>query len=176
MIDKAIENIVEKKIKATCIDRGISLREMARKIGMSNTGFHQAMKANSLKASVLYVIAQTLDVPVQYFFEEQLSIKKRNEFTLSHTKKASDKNKDEYGDLKTQIHDLQNDNIWLEKKMLDYANKANELELKLKEKEEIILQLKSKSSTIKNEGAPAAIYTLQKKKKINKPVSTKNKK
>ena len=51
----------------------ITQKEIAEKIGLSSNAFSAALKKGDFKVSMLEKIAEVLDVPVSYFFDESLS-------------------------------------------------------------------------------------------------------
>ena len=57
------------KINELCLKRGITILQLSKKIGMSNS-FYTTLKAGSLKVGTLEKIAVALDVPVTAFFNE----------------------------------------------------------------------------------------------------------
>ena len=48
----------------------ITEKELAEKVGMSLTGFRQAMAKDDFKVSTLTILAKILKAPVSYFFDE----------------------------------------------------------------------------------------------------------
>lgn len=50
--------------------RGFNKREMATKIGFSQTAFSQALTRGDFRVSLLEKIAEILNVPVGYFFDD----------------------------------------------------------------------------------------------------------
>jgi len=57
----------------------ISQRDLASKIGMTQSGLSQALASGDLKVSTLEKIAEVLDVPVTCFFEVEITQDKENE-------------------------------------------------------------------------------------------------
>lgn len=62
MYYKRLKEILEKK--------GITIKELAERIGYSEGGFHQSVKAKSFKISTFEAISKELDVPMTYWFAE----------------------------------------------------------------------------------------------------------
>jgi DNA-binding Xre family transcriptional regulator len=61
------------KIKQTLAERNISIKRFAEeRIGMTEAGFHLAMKHNTLKVRDLEKICSELDLKVWYWFEEEM--------------------------------------------------------------------------------------------------------
>jgi transcriptional regulator with XRE-family HTH domain len=57
------------RLKKAIKDKRYSIREVSEKIGMSEVGFHQSIKNNTLKIETLEKIANVLEMPISYFFE-----------------------------------------------------------------------------------------------------------
>lgn len=55
-------------IKEICKEKGITLKDIALKIDMSEAGMYRAFANNTLKVEALEKIAKALDVPPSYFF------------------------------------------------------------------------------------------------------------
>jgi DNA-binding Xre family transcriptional regulator len=61
------------KIKQTLAERNISIKRFAEeRIGMTEAGFHLAMKHNTLKVRDLEKICNELDLKVWYWFEDAM--------------------------------------------------------------------------------------------------------
>ncbi|MDR0575614.1 MAG: helix-turn-helix domain-containing protein [Tannerella sp.] len=60
-----IRDLVERK--------GITIRDLAGKVGMSDISIHKMIKNGSTSISTLERIAKVLDVPVSVFFDEDAS-------------------------------------------------------------------------------------------------------
>lgn len=58
------------KINDLCLKRGITLLQLSKKIGMSNS-FYTTLKTGSLKVETLEKIAEVLEVPIIVFFEDE---------------------------------------------------------------------------------------------------------
>ena len=58
------------KIKQIAEKKGISIRKLAEVIEKTEQGLHSAIRNNTLKSIDLEKIAQILEVPISYFFEE----------------------------------------------------------------------------------------------------------
>lgn len=59
------------KIHNILDDSKLTLGEICEKIGLSRAGLYRALKNKTLKISTLELLAQTLDVPVFYFFTDE---------------------------------------------------------------------------------------------------------
>jgi transcriptional regulator with XRE-family HTH domain len=57
-------------IKDLCEKKNITIRELATRIGMRDEAVHHLVKKGSTNTSTLEKIAQELDVPVGYFFDD----------------------------------------------------------------------------------------------------------
>ena len=60
------------KINELCSKRGITLLQLSKKIGMSNS-FYTTLKTGSLKVETLEKIAEVLEVPITVFFDSSSS-------------------------------------------------------------------------------------------------------
>lgn len=81
-------------IKTLCKERNITIPQLAEKIQVSEPGLYQMIRSESIKVDILEKIANTLNVPIWYFFdldpetpyikdiEEQKNLNKINESTL----------------------------------------------------------------------------------------------
>lgn len=58
------------KIKEACKLRGISIRTLSEKIGMSFTGLYKAMSNDTFRVNTLKKIANTLELPITFFFND----------------------------------------------------------------------------------------------------------
>lgn len=56
-------------IKTFVLDKGITLKEFAQQLGMSEQGFHRILKENSTSIDTLEKIAQMLGVHPSVFFD-----------------------------------------------------------------------------------------------------------
>lgn len=63
-------DILVSKIKLLCEQKKISQRKLASMINMTDQGLIGMYKKNSMKVSTLYSIANILNVPITYFFED----------------------------------------------------------------------------------------------------------
>ncbi len=68
------------KINELCSERGITLLQLSKKIGMSNS-FYTTLKSGSLKVETLEKIAEALEVPVTVFFDIELPEVYENKIT-----------------------------------------------------------------------------------------------
>ncbi len=60
------------KIRDLCKKESISIRSLAQHIGMSEQNFHRCIKINKIEAGALFTIAQFFNVPIGYFFNENI--------------------------------------------------------------------------------------------------------
>jgi len=70
------------RIKMRCNEIDISIRSLSAKIEMSEQNLHKCIRDGRIEAGVLEKIANVLDVPVSYFFDEDKPTQsaKENEF------------------------------------------------------------------------------------------------
>jgi transcriptional regulator with XRE-family HTH domain len=59
------------KIKTELENRGITVKDFCRDIGITEQGFYQMFRNRSMKVDVLERISDELQVPVAYWFDEQ---------------------------------------------------------------------------------------------------------
>jgi len=59
------------KIKRTIKDKKITLKHLSYEIGVTEQGLIKMFNNHNLKVETLEKIAQALEVPVSYFFDEQ---------------------------------------------------------------------------------------------------------
>lgn len=87
-----LNNQIYKKIRDRAKEKGISIKDLCRKIEMSEGGFYTTEKNNSLKIDTLLKIAEVLGVTHTYFFSESeesndykiiIELIKKNNFTKS---------------------------------------------------------------------------------------------
>ena len=61
--------LVVYNIKQLSKQQSISMRELAKRIGMTTTGFHRTLENGSIKVNTLFEIANALKVhPFQFYF------------------------------------------------------------------------------------------------------------
>jgi len=92
------------KINELCLERGITILQLSKKIGMSNS-FYTTLKSGSLKVETLEKIAAALEVPVTVFFENSYSDELQKK-ELEVSKKLILQLESNYNNLK-----LQNDSL-----------------------------------------------------------------
>jgi len=63
--------MISSRITAARKKKRMPERELASMIGMSITGFRQAMSKDDFKASTLTLLSKALEVPVGFFFDEK---------------------------------------------------------------------------------------------------------
>ena len=93
----------------------MSQTELAKEIGISQTGLSQALSRGDLKVSLLIKIAQALNVSVGYFFGESSldNSVNQNHLGIGNQYNAKKINQD-LGNKDAQIEALQKDNARLE--------------------------------------------------------------
>jgi transcriptional regulator with XRE-family HTH domain len=117
------------KIKGLAKNRGITIKDLAVRIDMSEANLYKVFKRKSIETKYLQKIADVLSVPISYFFDDNQSDDKKN-INVNGVMQIGSKNSNN------------NDSASLEacKKELD------SLKHRLKDKEEIIELLKGKKS------------------------------
>ncbi|MFB6257499.1 MAG: helix-turn-helix domain-containing protein [Flavobacteriales bacterium] len=63
--------MIEGTVKKYCKQRGLTLKELAEQVGMTETGFSRALKKKSLKVKTLERISEVLQVPIASLFGEE---------------------------------------------------------------------------------------------------------
>jgi transcriptional regulator with XRE-family HTH domain len=58
------------KINLLLTIKKVTVRKLASEIGVSEVGLHNMLKSGSMKVETLTKIAECLDVPLSYFFED----------------------------------------------------------------------------------------------------------
>lgn len=58
-------------IKNISETKGVSIRSIAEKIGMSEQNLHRCIRVGQIQAHQLEIIAEMFNVPVGYFFDEE---------------------------------------------------------------------------------------------------------
>ena len=129
--------------KASEIERIRKLRkvpqnELVSKIGMTKGGYHNALKNNEFKTSVISKIAEILDVNVGVFFGEDdanSNVSSGNYINGDHyqAKKIRQDGGEHNAGGGKSIEKLENENKWL-------REKVSYLEQRLADKDEIIKQ------------------------------------
>lgn len=86
------------KIKDIAREKKISLKELANKIEVSETGFHQSIKSRTMRIDVLEKISSVLEVDICTFFsDKKLENKDTRELKKEITTLKTDiENKDKY--------------------------------------------------------------------------------
>lgn len=125
MITNKIENL--RTIKK------ISQTDFAKKIGMTQTGYSQMIKNNDLKVSTLQKIAEILEKPVSYFFDE----KEQYTSDYSGNKLIATGNGKNHVEINNSLKECEKENEYLKKEIEHLKNK-------IIDKEEIINLLKNK--------------------------------
>ncbi|MFB6259064.1 MAG: helix-turn-helix domain-containing protein [Flavobacteriales bacterium] len=63
--------MIDKTVKKYSKQQGVTLKELAEKVGMTETGLSRALKRKSLKVKTLERISEVLQVPIPAFFGEE---------------------------------------------------------------------------------------------------------
>ncbi len=63
-------------IKEIAKKKKIKLKDLAIKVGMSEQGFHKALRMDSLKVSIILKICETLEVEISELFKEDSELLK----------------------------------------------------------------------------------------------------
>lgn len=63
--------MIENTVKKYCKRRGLTLRELATRVGMTETGLSRSLKKKSLKVKTLERISEVLEVPISTLFGEE---------------------------------------------------------------------------------------------------------
>jgi len=58
------------RIKNLCLEKNVSLKELAENIGITYQGLNKCIRKNNMQCSDLEKVTIFLGVPVSYFFEE----------------------------------------------------------------------------------------------------------
>lgn len=116
------------RIKDLAETRKISIRELADRVGVKENQIHVMCRTNSTKIDTLEKIAHELGVPAAYFFDDEITIEKkefhatgerslladhidkvdmRDQRTVPATTSASSKGKPTYDELEAKVIDLQ---------------------------------------------------------------------
>ena len=77
---------IEKKIKALLSEKNITIRALSNMINMSEANIYKCFKRNSMELKHIESIAKALDVPISYFFNDEIE-------NNSSVKNNGDKNK-----------------------------------------------------------------------------------
>lgn len=64
---------LRQKIVSNAKKRGLNIEELSEKVGMSRNGFNKAFKEESLKIKTLERISEELQVPLSYWFVDELT-------------------------------------------------------------------------------------------------------
>jgi len=66
------------KLRKLMSTRKVTQKEMAEKVGVSVTTINESLKRGDFKVSILEAIAEVLQVPVSYFFDDKEEITLNN--------------------------------------------------------------------------------------------------
>lgn len=90
-------------IKEIARKKNISLVELAKRIGMTNPALHKMISENSTKVDTLEKIAEVLEVPITFFFQELSSQDLSLSGQLNELKEKLRKKEEEYAQLSKEI-------------------------------------------------------------------------
>lgn len=109
------------KIKSLAEKKGISIRDLSEKINLTAEGIYQNIRKNSIKAETLEKIAELLEVPVSYFFDDKMSEALTNGHTVVNHKGSVkiSQNNTTFDDCKKEVDAL--------KKEIEYLKEINNL-------------------------------------------------
>jgi len=110
------------KIKKLSENKSFAIKDLAKKIKISEAGLHQMIRKESMKIDILEKISEALNVPVSYFFNESDG---KGNITINNVANGKQNN--------VSILNNENENLRKENKLLKD---------KIKDKEEIIKLLK----------------------------------
>lgn len=63
-------------IKPLLEEKKISIKKIAKDIGVSEQGFHKFIREQNMKVKVLEKLAKELELPISHFFDEDKEIEK----------------------------------------------------------------------------------------------------
>lgn len=63
--------MIDKTVKKYSKQQGLTLKELAEKVGMTETGLSRALNRKSLKVKTLERISEVLQVPISAFFGDE---------------------------------------------------------------------------------------------------------
>lgn len=104
-----------KRLKNLLSENEISIKEFAKRVGLSEIGLHNAIKSNSTKLETLERIAVALSVPVSFFIktEDELIIERQAKEKENLLKALND-------EYLSQIQTLSRDERESEEKIMDF--------------------------------------------------------
>lgn len=102
-----------KNIKTLASKKGLTLTDLANKLGITYVGISKIIRENSTSLSTLTSIADSLDVPLPFFFIEPSELPFYLDFNVDNYKKLKIENEA----LKKEIDDLKNKIIRLADKI-----------------------------------------------------------
>lgn len=121
-------------IKTLMLENKVTVRRMCKEIGVTESGFWKMLKNGSVKTSTLEKIAQVLEIPVTYFFEDAQQISKPPSQIQGHYNQVANGNNVKQH---LSIGEYESEIIYLKEKIGD-------LKEIIKLKDEIISELRSK--------------------------------
>ena len=95
------------RIKRAAKEKKIAVRNLCAKINLSEAGFYETIKNDTLKVRDLEKIAITLDVPIVYFFDEMVemsSIEIKNNHTVIGEHNGHIYNSENKENIETQLY------------------------------------------------------------------------
>lgn len=114
------------KIKTLLEKRKITIQKLCDEVGISTVGFHNIYNNKSIKVQTLEKIADVLQVPIKYFFEDETS---DNPFFVNESTVTYGDNNKILINKNNEIKELKNEN-----ELLKNALKDKEKIIKLLEK------------------------------------------
>ncbi len=133
---------LEEKIKKILSDKKLSQEKLANKIGMSKANLYNCFKRNSIETKNLEKIAEVLEVPVSYFFDEN---DKAGDINIKYAKTKGSGNIVNIADSS-----VKNDKTTEDIKAIKLEMEVKSLKQQLKDKEEIIDNLKQMIDVLKD--------------------------
>ncbi len=132
------------KIKNISKKRGIILKELSDMIGMSEANFYKCVKRNSIESKYLEKIAEVLEVPVGYFFEDDKKISSSNINTGGVQAINTGKINVQMSDYQAEISVLRSRVAELERTIRGNEALIEELRQRIIDKEDMIELLREK--------------------------------
>lgn len=125
------------KIKDLAENRKISIRDLAERVGLKENQIHVMCRTNSTKIETLEKIAHELNVPVAYFFDEDVKEEKKEFYSSGEKSLLADhidkvdmrdqrkgtpcqlQGQATYEELESKVIDLQNQLLAAQSRIID---------------------------------------------------------